>query len=233
MLPLPLHQRCRQLPWRPRGANICHQRLEHPNERIADYYRNYYKTTAIIQQFISPNTLQRTALSERDGRTIMDVARCMLNGAALPKSLRGEMAATVLFLLNRPPNKTIGGDTSYSRMFGKHVDLFFLWTIGTRPHGDRQAHSAPTSRHTQSPHHLQLKCNFELIGFSDASAPATWRRRTLHQGACTFSLGGHPLQRSHLLRQQEGFALSRAGQVQQSKQTPRDQVHGAPQLDRG
>ena len=49
----------------------------------------------------------------------MDVARCMLNGAALPKSLRGEMAASVVFLLNRPASKAIGGETSYKRMFGK------------------------------------------------------------------------------------------------------------------
>ena len=33
-LPLPLHRRCRQLPWRRRGANICHQRLGHPNKNI-------------------------------------------------------------------------------------------------------------------------------------------------------------------------------------------------------
>ena len=49
----------------------------------------------------------------------------------------------MVFLLNRPPSKTIGGDTSYDRTFGKHVDLFFLWTIGTRPHGDRQLRGTP------------------------------------------------------------------------------------------
>ena len=52
------------------------------------------------------------------------------------------------------------------------------------------------------------------------TAPATRRRQRLPQGACTFPLGGHLLQRSHLLRQQEGFAPSRA--LQQSKQTPRN-----------
>ena len=46
------------------------------------------------------------------------------------------------------------------------------------------------------------------------TAPATRRRRSLHQGACTFSLGGYPLLRSYLLRQQEGFVPSRAGQLQ-------------------
>ena len=88
-LPLPLRRRCRQLPWRRRGANICHQRLAHPNERVADYYRDYCKTTVIIQQFSSPNTPKYNGL-KRDGHTIMDVARCMLNGAALPKSFWGK-----------------------------------------------------------------------------------------------------------------------------------------------
>ena len=61
---------------------------------------------------------------------------------------------------------------------------------------------------------------------------ATRRRRSLHQGACTFSLGGHRLRRSHRLRQ-EGFAPSRAEQLQHSKRKPRDRVHGAPRMDRG
>ena len=118
--------RCIHLSWRRRGANICHQRLEHPNERIADYYRNYCETTAVIQQFSSHNAPKHTGLSEQDGRTIVDMAQCMLNGAALPMSLRGGIAANMVFLLNRPPSKTIGGDTSYNRMFAKHVSLFFL-----------------------------------------------------------------------------------------------------------
>ena len=127
-------------------------RADGGSEFIADHYRNYCKAKAIMQQFSSPNTPEYNGLSKRDGRTIMGVARCWLNGAALPKSLWGKMAATVVFLLNRPPSKTIGGDTSYHRMFGKHVDLFFLWTTGTRPHGSRQAHLALTSRHTRSPY---------------------------------------------------------------------------------
>ena len=171
MQPLPLHRRCRHLSWRRRGANICHQRLEHPNERIADYYRDYCKTTAIIQQFSSHNTPKHNGLSERDGRTTMDVTQSMLNGAALPKSLWGKIAANVIFLLNRPPSKTAGGDKSYDRMFSKLVDLFYLWTIGIRPHEDRQPYLTPTPWHTRSPHHLHSRNsnNFEIISFSDAS----------------------------------------------------------------
>ena len=94
----------------------------------------------------------------------------MLNEAALPKFLRWEIAANVVFLLNRPPSKTIDGDTSYNRMSGKHADIFFLWPIGTRPHGVRQAHLALNSRHIRSRHDLHNRnSNFEPVSFSDAS----------------------------------------------------------------
>ena len=56
-----------------------------------------------------------------------------------------------------------------------------------------------------------------LVSATLYTAPATRRRRSLHQGACTFSLWGHQLQRSHLLRQQESFTSSRAVQLQHSK----------------
>ena len=124
----------------PHGLRPQHLRVDGGGEFIADYYRNNSKNTVIIQQFSSPNTPGQIGFSKRDGRTIMDVARCMLNGAALPKSLWGKIAATTAFLPDRPPSKTIGGDTSYYRMFGKHADLFFRRTFETRLHGGCQAH---------------------------------------------------------------------------------------------
>ena len=38
----------------------------------------------------------------------------------------------------------------------------FLWTTGTRPHGNRQAHLAPTSRHTRSLHYLCIQSKQKL-----------------------------------------------------------------------
>ena len=139
----------------------------------------------------------------------------MLNGDALPKFLRWKIAANVVFLLNRPPSKTIGGDTSYNRISGKHADIFFLWPIGTRPHGVRQAHLALNSRHIRSRHDLHNRnSNFEPISFSDAScSTGNPEKATSTSGSMHFLSGGHPLQCSHLLRQQEAFAPSRADQL--------------------
>ena len=140
------------------------------------------------------------------------------------------MAATAVFLLNRPPNKTIGGDTSYYRMFGRHVDMSFLRTIGTRSHGDHQAHLALTLRHTRSLNHLQpqqhLRAHWLQRRFIEHRQPG--EGKICIREHVLFS---DPFQRPHLLRQQRGFAPNRVGQLQQSKQTSRDQVLGAARLD--
>ena len=65
-----------------------------------------------------------------------------------------EIAATVAFLLNRLPNKSIGGDTPYYRVFGKNADLSFLGNTDTHLPGGSQAHFALPARLTRFPHHL-------------------------------------------------------------------------------
>ena len=57
------------------GLRLQHSRTDGGGEFIADYYRDYRKTTAIIKQFSPPNTPEQNVFSERDGRTIMNVAR--------------------------------------------------------------------------------------------------------------------------------------------------------------
>ena len=74
------------------SLRIClqHLRAGGGGEYIADYCCGYYKTTGISQQFSPPNSPERKSLSERDRRLIMDVAWCMLNGAALPSFFGGK-----------------------------------------------------------------------------------------------------------------------------------------------
>ena len=122
---------------KPLGLCLLHLRANGGGEFTADYHRDNCTNTATIQEFRAHNTSEQNDLSERDGRTIIDVARCMLNGSALPKSLWGEMAATAVFLLIHPPGKTVDGDTSYYRMFDKLINLPFLRTIGTHPREGR------------------------------------------------------------------------------------------------
>ena len=172
-------------------------------------------------------------LRERDERMIINVTRCMLNGAAPPKSFLGKMAAIVVILLNRPPRKTIGGATSYYGMFGKHVDLSFL-RRDTYTWGPSSASCAKVAAHPISSSPTVETATLSLLASATLhTAPATRRRGSQHQGACIFSLEGHPPQRQHLLRLQGGFPRSGAGQLQQSKQTPHEKVLRAARLDHG
>ncbi|CAB1098028.1 unnamed protein product [Ectocarpus sp. CCAP 1310/34] len=80
-------------------------------------FRNYCKTTGVVQTFTSPHTPHQNGISERDGRTIPNMTRCILNEARLPTFSRGEIAATSVFLINRLPHKALRGDTPDSLSF--------------------------------------------------------------------------------------------------------------------
>eukprot|EP00752_Nemacystus_decipiens_P017171 g15384.t1 len=116
----------------PLGLRVEYLRSDNGGEYVSSDFRNYCKTTGIVQQFTSPHTPQQNGISERDGRTIMNMTRCLLNEANLPKHLWGEIAATSVFLVNRLPHKALKGDTPYYRMFGKQANLSFLRIIGSR-----------------------------------------------------------------------------------------------------
>ena len=71
----------------------------------------------------------------------MDMTRCIINEAGLPKHLWGEIAATSVFLINRLPHKALKGDTPYFRMFGKQANLSFLRIIGSRAFVHEEGHT--------------------------------------------------------------------------------------------
>ena len=116
----------------PLGLHLGYLHSDNGGEYVNAAFRDYCKSTGIVQQFSSPHTPQQNGVSERDGRTIMNMTRCILHEAKLPKQLWGEIAATSVFLINRLPLKALKGDTPYYRMFGKQANLSFLRIIGSR-----------------------------------------------------------------------------------------------------
>ena len=103
-------------------------------------FKEYCKRTGVIQQFTAPYTPQQNGISERAGRTLMNMTRCFLTETGLPKRLWGELASTAVFLKNRIPHRALGSDTPYYRMFGKNADLSFLRVIGSRAFVHEEGH---------------------------------------------------------------------------------------------
>ena len=124
----------------PSGHRIQRVRCDKGGEYVADYFRNYCKETGIQMEFAATNTPQQNGVSERDGRTILNMTRCILIDTGLPKFLWGEICETAVFLINRSPHRALEGNTPYSRLFGKEADLSGLRAIGARAfvHKERQ-----------------------------------------------------------------------------------------------
>ena len=116
----------------PYGRRVVFLRSDGGGEYRAGYFQKYCKQTGIVQEFTATNTPQQNGISERDGRTIMGVTRCLLQGARLPGWLWGEVCCTAVYLVNRLPHSALGFQTPYFKMFGKQAVLTHLRVVGAR-----------------------------------------------------------------------------------------------------
>jgi hypothetical protein len=69
------------------------------------------------------DTPQHNGVAERRNRIIVERVRALLHASGLPKSLWGEAARHVVWLLNRTSTKAVAGNTPYEAAFGKKPDL--------------------------------------------------------------------------------------------------------------
>ena len=81
----------------PLGLRVQHIRSDNGGEYTSGSFQEYCKSTGIRQQLSVPYTPQQDGVSERDGRTIMDMTRCLPNEAHVPEPLWGEIASTAVF----------------------------------------------------------------------------------------------------------------------------------------
>ena len=85
----------------------------------------------MVQEFTAPATPQQNGISERAGRTLMNVVRCLMDGANLPAFLWGEICCTAVHITNRLPHANLGNETPYYRMYGEQASLKHLRVIGS------------------------------------------------------------------------------------------------------
>ena len=71
-------------------------------------------------------------MSERDRRTIANIARCLLKDAGFPKYLWGEMFFTATYLANRMPHSVLQTQAPFTVLFGVQTKLDHLRSIAAR-----------------------------------------------------------------------------------------------------
>lgn len=83
----------------------------------------YLKSKGTDQKLTVHDTPQENGVAERRNRTIVERIRALLHSSGLPKTLWGEAARHIVWLMNRTPTKAVAGMTPYEAAFGKKPDL--------------------------------------------------------------------------------------------------------------
>lgn len=80
-------------------------RSDRGGEFIAGELKSFLKSEGIKQQFTAPYTPQQNGVAERKNRTLIEMARCMMEDSGLPKYLWAEAVNTANFIQNRTITK--------------------------------------------------------------------------------------------------------------------------------
>ncbi|KAK2417383.1 putative mitochondrial protein [Trifolium repens] len=104
-------------------------RTDGGGEYNSNAFKEYCLEKGIIHEVTAPYTPQHNGLAQRRNRTLLNMARCMLKGKDLPKSLWGEAVNTAAYVLNRCPTKKLKDKTPEELWTGhkpsvKHLRIF-------------------------------------------------------------------------------------------------------------
>lgn len=91
----------------PHGMKMQRLRSDNGDKCTSNYYRSPRKYLEILQEVTVPCMRQQNETSERDGRTLMNIARCFFNEFRLPTFLWSEMVAIATYPSSRIPHRTI------------------------------------------------------------------------------------------------------------------------------
>ncbi|KAG7306736.1 hypothetical protein JYU34_008164 [Plutella xylostella] len=105
-------------------------RTDNGCEYCSNEFRDFLKHEGIIHQKTNPYTPEQNGLSERNNRTIVERARCLLFEAELDKKFWAEAANTAVYLKNRSIASGIE-KTPYEMWFSRKPDLQHLRVFGS------------------------------------------------------------------------------------------------------
>ncbi|XP_070144855.1 uncharacterized protein [Drosophila kikkawai] len=79
----------------------------------------FLRQCGISRRLSAPHTPQQNGVAERQNRTLVEMARCMMKQAGAPPSFWAEAISTASYLRNRCPTKALFGELPYTYWTGK------------------------------------------------------------------------------------------------------------------
>ena len=81
----------------------------------------YCEEERIRRELTALYTPEQNGVVERHNRTVVEMARCMLEENKIPNSFWAEAAATAVYLLNLSPTKAVKNQTPYEALMMRSV----------------------------------------------------------------------------------------------------------------
>jgi len=113
------------------GRKLKKLRTDRGGEFLSGEFTTFCKERGIKRQLTNPHTPQQNGVAERKNRTIMEMARSMLNGKSLPNSFWAEAVNTAVYILNRCTTKAVDGRTPQEAYSGKKPSVAHLKVFGS------------------------------------------------------------------------------------------------------
>ena len=116
----------------PSGFRVERLTVDKGGEFSGKEFQGYCLQTGVSFEYARTNTPQQPGMSERVGRTLAVMVRCMFADSGLVKCFWGELVFMAAFLGNRAPHSVIAMQSPYKMLHGTGLDLRFLRVIGAR-----------------------------------------------------------------------------------------------------
>lgn len=112
------------------GYHVKILRTDRGGEFTSNEFADFCIKNGIQRQLTAAYTPQQNGIAERKNRTIMEMARSMLQTKNLPNTFWGEAVATTVYILNRSPTKAVQNITPKEAWSGHKPSVAHLRVFG-------------------------------------------------------------------------------------------------------
>jgi transposase InsO family protein len=113
-----------------RGCKIKCLRNDRGGEFCSKSFQNYCDMNGIKRQLPIAYTPQQNRVAERKNRTVVEMARSMLQTKGLSNSFWGDAVATSVYILNRCPTSALDMMTPYKAWYEKNPNVNHFRVFG-------------------------------------------------------------------------------------------------------
>lgn len=153
------------------GLCIKKLRTDNGREYLSNDFKKFLEDEGIARQLSMEYTPQQNGVAKRANRTIVEMARCMLQQSGLPQSLWAEAVNTATFIRNRCPTKCLDNKTPFEAWTNEKPYVGFLRIFESKV-------IALIKGQNRGKFHRKGN-EYVLVGYSDeAKAYRLWKPRT-------------------------------------------------------